>query len=86
MLSGAKHPRNADRSRMLKGFLSRMHDACVMKHEAYWVYIISSRSGTLYIGSTNDLMRRIWEHKNGILDGFTQKVWLHAARVLRKVR
>lgn len=44
-----------------------------MKHESYWVYIVTSRSGTLYIGSTSNLMRRIWEHKNGILEGFTKQ-------------
>ena len=39
----------------------------------YFVYIMSSKSGVLYIGSTNDLDRRIWEHKHGFYDGFTKK-------------
>jgi len=40
----------------------------------YYVYILASqRNGTLYIGITNDLQRRIHEHKTGFIKGFTQK-------------
>jgi len=43
-----------------------------MKH--YYVYILASkRNGTLYIGVTNDLAKRIPEHKNKLIDGFTKK-------------
>ena len=39
-----------------------------------FVYIIaSSRNGTLYIGVTSNLVKRIWEHKNKIVKGFTDK-------------
>ncbi|MGD9866794.1 MAG: GIY-YIG nuclease family protein [Hyphomicrobiales bacterium] len=40
----------------------------------YYVYILSSGiGGTLYVGMTNDLMRRIWEHREKLADGFTKK-------------
>jgi putative endonuclease len=41
---------------------------------AYYVYILASkRNGTLYIGVTNDLLRRVHEHRKGAADGFTNK-------------
>jgi len=46
-----------------------------MKYEKeYFVYILASfRNGTLYIGVTNNLLRRVSEHKSGTIKGFTQK-------------
>lgn len=41
---------------------------------SFWVYILASRrNGTLYIGMTDDLVRRAWEHREGVVPGFTQK-------------
>src|ERR1700693_3471731 len=42
------------------------------------VYILASqRNGTLYVGVTSDLVKRIWEHKNDAVDGFTKKYGVH---------
>jgi len=42
------------------------------------VYILASkRNGTLYIGVTSDLVKRIWEHKNNMLEGFTKRYNVH---------
>ncbi len=44
----------------------------------YYVYLLASkRNGTLYIGVTNDLERRIYEHKNHLIKGFTEKYNVH---------
>jgi putative endonuclease len=44
----------------------------------YYVYILASKkNGTLYIGLTNNLLKRIYEHKNNIIEGFTKKYSVH---------
>jgi len=46
----------------------------MMRDHNYFVYILASkRNGTLYTGITNDLTRRMWEHKSGYIKGFTDK-------------
>jgi putative endonuclease len=44
-----------------------------MASKQYYVYILTSNSGTLYTGVTNDLARRVFEHKNQLVEGFTKK-------------
>ena len=42
--------------------------------KSYFVYILASdRNGTLYVGVTSDLVKRVWQHKNKVADGFTKK-------------
>ena len=44
----------------------------------YYVYILSSRkNGTLYVGVTNNLIKRIHEHKHNLIEGFTSKYSVH---------
>ncbi|CAN5617928.1 GIY-YIG nuclease family protein [soil metagenome] len=39
----------------------------------FYVYILASKSGVLYTGMTNDLKRRVWQHKQKLVPGFTAK-------------
>jgi putative endonuclease len=46
----------------------------------FWVYILASQpGGTLYVGVTNDLVRRIFEHREGLVRGFTKR---HGVKML----
>jgi putative endonuclease len=61
--------------------------------KAGYVYIMASaRNGTLYLGSTSDLPKRIWEHRNGVVEGFTRQhgckllVWYETADDLQSAR
>jgi putative endonuclease len=41
---------------------------------SYHIYILASyKRGTLYVGVTNDLARRVWEHKEAVVEGFTKE-------------
>lgn len=44
----------------------------VMK-KTFYVYILTNSSGILYIGISSHLIKRIWEHKNKVVEGFTNK-------------
>jgi putative endonuclease len=61
--------------------------------KAGYVYIMANRkNGTIYIGVTSDLVKRVWEHKNGVVPGFTKKygckllVWYEAHEDLQQAR
>jgi putative endonuclease len=42
-----------------------------------WVYFMTNRpNGILYTGVTDDLVRRVWEHREGVVDGFTKRYGL----------
>jgi len=44
----------------------------------YYIYILASKkNGTLYVGVTSDLIKRIYEHKNELVEGFTQRYTIH---------
>jgi len=46
--------------------------------KSYYVYILASkRNGTLYIGITNSLIRRVYEHKNDLINGFSKRYHVH---------
>ena len=43
----------------------------------YYVYIMGNERPTLYIGVSNDIVRRVYDHKKGFVEGFTRKYGLH---------
>ena len=48
--------------------------------KSYWVYILTSRPrGTLYVGMTSDLVRRLYQHREGFVDGFAKE---HGVKML----
>ena len=48
------------------------------KEKQFVVYMLASgRNGTLYVGVTSDLIKRIWQHKNDVADGFTKRYRVH---------
>jgi len=45
----------------------------LMPGKQYFVYILTSKSGTLYTGITNNLRRRVYQHRHKLIEGFTKK-------------
>ena len=60
----------------MRGLVPRIHG---LQHENMsergdWVYIMTNRpNGTLYLGVTSDIVRRVWEHREGLVEGFTKR-------------
>ena len=53
-------------------------DNCFSNINQYYIYILASkRNGTLYIGVTSGLTKRVYEHKNNLIDGFSKKYNIH---------
>ena len=57
---------------------SRLDRESITKMSAHYVYILASQyHGTLYIGTTRELLGRVHQHKNGLIEGFTKKYNVH---------
>jgi len=63
-----------------KEWIAELGPAIHHSSVSYWVYILTSRAGgTLYVGVTNELIRRIFEHREGLVEGFTKR---HSLKML----
>jgi putative endonuclease len=69
----------------MAGLVPAIHEAVasgtplaeIRRMEGAWVYIVTNRpNGTLYVGVTSNLARRVWEHREGLADGFTKRYGL----------
>jgi len=45
----------------------------IQTNSEYYVYVMTNKSGTLYVGLTNNIKKRVYEHKNKLVEGFTKK-------------
>ena len=45
----------------------------MQRRNQYYVYIVTNKSRTLYVGMTNNIKKRLYEHKNKLIPGFTEK-------------
>ena len=56
---------------------SAARDLLLSESKRYYVYILASRSRNLYTGVTNNLRRRVLQHREGLTEGFTKKYRIH---------
>jgi putative endonuclease len=79
MVSGAKHLSSPDKQTLrcaqgdrVDGVKRNRRKSSLMEHQ-YFVYIMTNNSRTLYTGVTNDLNRRVYEHRHKLVEGFTKR-------------
>ena len=61
----------------MPGLVPGIHAGQHLRMKGGWVYIMTNRAnGTLYVGVTSNLSRRIYEHREGLIDGFTKQYGL----------
>jgi putative endonuclease len=61
----------------MAGLVPAIHAFTLADVKGGWVYIMSNRrNGTLYVGVTSNLSRHVWEHREGLVDGFTKQYGL----------
>jgi putative endonuclease len=48
-----------------------------LEETSYRLHFSQQKNGTLYVGVTSDLVKRVWEHKNNFVEGFTKKYSVH---------
>ena len=53
--------------------------------QTYYVYILTNENGhVMYIGVTNNLQRRLYEHRNGVFEGFTKQYNVHFVHYIKR--
>ena len=73
----AGHSRSKERRRFRSAYVPAIHVLQDLHMASGWVYILTNRpNGALYVGVTSDLVRRIYEHRSGFVDGFTKRYGL----------
>jgi putative endonuclease len=66
----------------MAGLVPAIHAFTLADVKGGWVYIMSNRrNGTLYVGVTSNLSRRVWEHREGLVDGFTKQYGLKRSSI-----
>jgi putative endonuclease len=68
----------ADTASSLPSFRRKQESRGATMHRQPAIYILASkRNGTLYIGVTSELAKRVWQHKNNVVEGFTRRYNVH---------